>query len=89
MSNIYSYLVIPQHAVQRFCERKVGDKEMLKFLRHVKLHFCEMVFDCIIYGNVDGSSRQLKFGKNRFIYTYDTIKRKLVLKTVIGSSDKS
>lgn len=47
-----------------------------------------MVFDCMVYGVVDGKSNQMKFGENRFVYTYNSIERKIVLKTIINNSDR-
>lgn len=85
MANVLKYLSIPPHAVTRYHQRKVDDNDLKKFLRHVNNHFCELVFDCFVYGIIDGRSKQIKFGATRFAYTYDSSLRKIVLKTVMVS----
>lgn len=77
------YLVIPPHASQRYHQRDVEAADVKKFIRYVDQHFCEMVFECIVYGLTDGHAKRMKIGDTRFVYTYDQVRQKLILKTMI------
>lgn len=74
--------IISKHAIVRYHQR-AESTDVKMFLKHLKDNCCVIIYECVKDGNIDGIARQYKFGKSRFIITFDTTRTKLVLKTII------
>ena len=84
--NLWKDLIyMSRHSGERFLQRSVPMEDVNEFWTKIKNDLCVIVYACVINGNVDGSSRRYKFGSTYFVVTFDTIRNKLVIKTMLGA----
>lgn len=70
--------VVTRHFAERFIER-YGDRRLLKKIRDaVQDHYCEHVFDCLVYG----LKQRIDVEGVKVCVLFDETKKKLVLTTI-------
>lgn len=77
------YLIITKHSSERFCQRTKNEVALKKFLRLINDRFCEIVFELVKDGCVNGPAKRYHILDRKFVITYDELKMKIVLKTII------
>lgn len=80
---IRNHIFLSQHATDRLFGRKIDDSDFAMFLKDMKSRLCEVVFELVKDGVVDGRAVRKVYGNSVFAVTFDTLRKKLVVKTVM------